>query len=86
MIDPSAITADASRTEALIGFGLFFLSEVIALSKLRDNSVLQLVLHMAMELFPYELKRRGPATRSNRPRLRRGPDGRFVGQGRDDPS
>jgi hypothetical protein len=66
------------HTEALIGFGLFALSELIAMSKARDNSVLQLVLHMAQELFPYEVKRREPARRTNRPRVRRSSNGRFT--------
>lgn len=65
------------NTEALIGFGLFALSELIGLSKVRDNSVLQLALHMAQELFPYEVKRRQP-TRANRPRVRRSSNGRFT--------
>lgn len=59
----------SDNTEALIGLGLFVASELLALSKAKDNSVLQLVLHMARELFPYELKRREPATRATRPRL-----------------
>lgn len=71
------------NTESLIGFGLFALSELIALSKARDNSVLQLVLHMAQELFPYEVKRR-PATRANRPRVRRSSNGRFTSKKTDD--
>jgi hypothetical protein len=48
------------------------------MSKLKDNSVLQMIIHMGMELFPYELKRREPATRRNRPRRRRDSDGRFL--------
>lgn len=72
------MTPPVDNTEALIGFSLFIASEVIAMSKAKDNSVLQLLLHMGQELFPYELKRREPATRSNRPR-RSGRDshGRF---------
>ena len=66
------------HTEAWIGFGLFVASELLALSKAKDNSLLQLVLHMARELFPYELQRREPATRSNRPRARRAANGRFT--------
>ena len=64
--------------EALIGFGLFVASELIGMSKAKDNSVLQLVLHMAQELFPYELQRREPASRHNRPRRRRDANGRFT--------
>lgn len=66
------------NAEAWIGFGLFVLSELIGMSKARDNSLLQLVLHMASELFPYELQRREPASRSNRPRLKRDSRGRYV--------
>jgi hypothetical protein len=65
------------NTEALIALGLFVASEVIGMSKARDNSLLQLVLHMAMELFPYEVKRREPATRINRPRPNGVLDGLF---------
>lgn len=64
------------HTDALIGFGLFALSELIAYSKAKDNGVIQLVLHMAQELFPYEVKRRQPATRANRPR--RASNGRYI--------
>jgi hypothetical protein len=68
---------DANQ-ELLIGLGLFVLSELIGLSKLRDNSVLQLLLHMASELFPYEIHRREPATKQNRPRTKRDASGRFT--------
>jgi hypothetical protein len=67
-----------NEQEALIGFALFAISELIGMSKLKDNSLLQLLLHMAGELFPYELQRREPATRHNRPR-RRDSRGRFTG-------
>ena len=76
------MTPPVDQTEVLIGFGLFALSELIAFSKLRDNSVLQLLLHMASELFPYELQRKEPATKANRPRRsrqRRDDNGRFTG-------
>ena len=66
------------NAEVWIGFGLFILSEVIGMSKAKDNSVLQLVLHMASELFPYEFHRRERATRENRPRRRRDERGRFT--------
>lgn len=64
--------------EALIGFGLFAASELIGMSRLKDNSVLQLLLHMAQELFPYEIQRRDKPSKSNRPRQRDN-RGRFVG-------
>ncbi len=68
---------DAS-TEALIGLGLFLASELIGMSKLKDNSVLELLLHMARELFPYELKKREPPSRASRPRRHRDSRGRFI--------
>lgn len=74
------IPISTENAEAWIGFGLFVLSELIGMSKARDNSLLQLMLHMASELFPYEVKRREPASRSNRPRRRRDENGRFTGE------
>jgi len=73
-----ALTNGIEHHEALIGFGLFVLSELIGISKAKDNSVLQLLLHMAQELFPYELKRRESPSRQNRPRRRRDANGRFT--------
>lgn len=52
------MTFNPEHTEVLIGFGLFFLSEAIGMSKYRSNSVLQLLLTAAMRAFPYELQRR----------------------------
>jgi hypothetical protein len=57
----------SANQEVLIGFGLFVASELLAMSKAKDNSVLQLLLHMGRELFPYELKRKEPPSRKNRP-------------------
>jgi hypothetical protein len=73
-----ALSNAVEHQEVLIGFGLFVLSELIGMSKAKDNSVLQLVLHMARELFPYELQRREPPSRQNRPRRRRDANGRFT--------
>ena len=73
-----SIPTPPDNLDVWIGFGLFVLSEAIGMSKAKDNSVLQLVLHMASELFPYEVRRREPATRSNRPRRRRDDRGRFT--------
>lgn len=64
-------------TEVYVGFALFVASELLAMSKLKSNSVLQLVLHMARELFPYELHRKEPPSRTNRPR-RRDQQGRYL--------
>jgi hypothetical protein len=64
--------------ELYVGLGLFVASELIGMRKAKDNSVLQLTLHMARELFPYELQRREPPSRQNRPRRRRDANGRFT--------
>lgn len=57
------------ETDVLIGLALFVASELIGMSKLKENSVLQMLLHMARELFPYEVKKREQPKRSNRPRM-----------------
>jgi hypothetical protein len=49
---------DSSQYATLAGLALFVASEVVGMSKLRSNSVLQLVLAAAMRAFPYERKRR----------------------------
>ena len=48
-----------AEREVLIGLALFVASELIGLSRLKSNSVLQLVMVAAQRAFPYELKRRG---------------------------
>jgi hypothetical protein len=40
----------------LIGLGLFVASEIIGMSKLKSNSVLQLLLMAARQAFPYGKK------------------------------
>lgn len=59
----------SDNPELLIGLALFVASELIGMSRLRDNSVLQLLLHMARELFPYKLERKQPPSKQNRPSL-----------------
>jgi hypothetical protein len=56
--------------EVLIGFGLFALSELIGMSKYKDNSVLQVLLRSASTVFPYELKHK--TKKKSRPRDRHG--------------
>jgi hypothetical protein len=51
-------------TEALIGLGLFVASELIGMSRLKSNSLLQLLLAAAMRSFPYELRKREEPKRS----------------------
>ena len=68
-------------TEVMVAFLLFVASEAVGMSKLRDNSLLQLILHMGQELFPYEIRRKEPATRANRPRARRDSNGRYTRRG-----
>jgi hypothetical protein len=63
------MTFDPSQHEAAIGFGLFVVSELIGMSKLRSNSILQLVLAAALRAYPYEP-----------PQKPRGPFDRFKGQ------
>lgn len=42
-----------------VGLALFVASEIVGMSKLRSNSLLQLMLAAAMRAFPYTPKRRG---------------------------
>ena len=51
-----------TNPEVLIGLGLFVASELIGLSKLRSNSVLQLILAAAVRAYPYrsQPKPQGP--------------------------
>ena len=44
-----------------IGLALFVASELIGMSKLRSNSVLQFVLSAAMRAFPFAPKQQPPA-------------------------
>jgi hypothetical protein len=48
------------NTEVLIGLALFVASELIGMSRLKSNSLLQLILMAALRAFPYESKRRTP--------------------------
>lgn len=59
-----------ANTEVLIGLGLFVASELIGMSKLKANGVLNLALDIATKAFPYELKRR-EAPRTKTPARRR---------------
>ena len=49
-------------TEVLVGLGLFVASELIGMSKLKSNSVLQLVLGSAMRAFPFEVRLKSAET------------------------
>lgn len=42
-----------------LGLALFIASEIIGMSKLRSNSLVQLVLSAAMQAFPYSPKAKG---------------------------
>lgn len=46
---------EASHME-YIGLGLFVVSEIVGMSKLKSNSVLQLLLMAARQAFPYGRK------------------------------
>jgi hypothetical protein len=50
--------SDSANTEIWISFGLFIASELIAMSRLRENSVLQMLLNYASKAFPYTLQRK----------------------------
>lgn len=45
---------DSNHTELLIGLGLFVASELIGMSRLKSNSILQLIIAAAMRAYPYE--------------------------------
>ncbi len=51
---------DAQHLE-YIGLALFVASELVGMSKLRSNSLLQLILAAAMRAFPYAPKQKGGA-------------------------
>jgi hypothetical protein len=51
---------NAHYTEFL-GLALFVASELIGMSKLRSNSLLQLILSAAIRAFPYSPKPKAPA-------------------------
>lgn len=42
-----------------IGLALFVVSEIIGMSKLRSNSLLQVILSAAIRAFPYAPKQKG---------------------------
>jgi hypothetical protein len=43
-----------------IGLALFVASELIGMSRLKSNSLLQIILSAAMRAFPHEMKKRPP--------------------------
>jgi hypothetical protein len=48
------LSVEHADTAALIGFALFIASEIVGMSKLRSNSLLQLALAAAMRAYPYK--------------------------------
>ena len=50
---------DASHFE-LIALALFIASELIGMSRLKSNSLLQIILSAAMRAFPYKQKAKSP--------------------------
>ena len=60
------------RTELWVAVALFIASEVIGMSKAKDNSVLQALLRAARTMFPLELKQN-----KTKPR-KRDEHGRFM--------
>lgn len=51
------------RTEIWVAVALFVASELIGISKAKDNSVLQALLRAARTMFPLELKQDKPKPR-----------------------
>lgn len=43
-----------------IGFGLFVASEIIGMSRLESNSLLQAIVALLLKTYPYEPKNRNP--------------------------
>lgn len=60
------ITPPDSNAAALIGFGLLVASELIGMSPLKDNSLIQVVLRIGSIAFPYELKRKAKTPKRGR--------------------
>lgn len=60
------------RTELWVAIALFAASEIVGISKAKDNSVLQALLRAARTMFPLELKQ-------NKTKARKRDDhGRFI--------
>lgn len=60
------------KTELWVAIALFAASEIIGISKAKDNSILQVLLHAARTMFPLELKQNKAKTR------KRDDHGRFI--------
>lgn len=68
---------DTSKTDLWIAVGLFIFSELVGMSKAKDNSLTQVALRALTTMFPLEIK-----TKSTR-RIKRDPRGRFTFTDRD---
>ena len=60
------------KTELWVAVALFVASEVIGMSKAKDNSVLQLLLHTTRTFFPLEVKLKKSG------KVKRDENGRFI--------
>lgn len=67
----------SDKTELWVAVGLFIFSELVGMSKAKDNSLTQVALRALTNMFPLEIK-----TKSTR-RLKRDPRGRFTQTDRD---
>ena len=67
----------SDRTELWVAVGLFIFSELVGMSKAKDNSLTQVALRALTNMFPLEIK-----TKPTR-RLKRDPRGRFTQTDRD---
>jgi hypothetical protein len=67
----------SDRAELWVAVGLFIFSELVGMSKAKDNSLTQVALRALTNMFSLEIK-----TKSTR-RLKRDPRGRFTQTDRD---
>jgi len=65
------------KTDLWIAVGLFIFSELVGMSKAKDNSITQVVLRTLTTMFPLEIKQRTTK------RLKRDEHGRFVSRRHD---
>lgn len=67
------------KTELWVAVALFAASEIIGMSKAKDNSILQMLLRTARTFFPFEVKLRpGNSPTKKSDRVRRDENGRFT--------
>lgn len=65
------------KVELWVATGLFIFSELVGMSKAKDNSLTQVALRALTTMFPLEIRTK------SRSRLKRDPHGRFISTDRD---